>query len=110
VNLRINLQIKDLYVFLLIFKPIHPTTKVRWLSWRTIVKAIEEGIKEGQKLPIHDVSNQRELLIGLIRKDEDVTISGQFKGRLFGYRQESFLVTYNHNEQSDWVSADDITT
>ena len=62
-----------------------------------------------KQLIIADVSNRRELLIGLIRKDTNVTISGQFKGRLLGYRQESFLVTYNHNEQSEWISIDDIT-
>lgn len=65
---------------------------------------------EQELLNLFSVSNRRELLIGLIRKDTDVTISGQFKGRLFVYRQESFLVEYNHNGQCEWISIDDITT
>ena len=68
------------------------------------------ALSKVKNLGLFDVSKRSELLIGLIRKDTDVTISGQFKGRLFGYRQESFLVEYNHNGQCEWVSIDDITT
>jgi hypothetical protein len=56
-----------------------------------------------------NIENKRISLINLIRKDKDVLISEQFRGRLFGYRQESFRVQYNHNEQSEWISIDDIT-
>ena len=68
----------------------------------------EAFINEAKQALEKEKLSGSELLIPLVRKDTDVLLSGGFKGRLIGFRPESFLVEYNHNGHSEWIESKDI--